>query len=109
DQTLARRICSELARFDVQLDDAAGTPLLLSRAGRIVRQAVSVVANGLAAVDIMALLRNRNVSLGLGGARIAMASQWLDLGVLRGQRPLPLYAGLRQAVAENLAGLGRPA
>ncbi|WP_332712933.1 double-strand break repair protein AddB [Pelagibacterium mangrovi] len=109
DQTLARRICSELARFDVQLDDAAGTPLLLSRAGRLVRQAVSVVANGLAAVDIMALLRNRHVSLGLGRARIAMASQWLDLGVFRGQRPLPLYAGLRQAVAENFAGSGRPA
>lgn len=109
DQTLARRICAELARFSVALDDAAGTPLLLSRAGRLVRQAVSVISGGLASVDVMALLRNRNVSLGLGRAKVALASQWLDLGVLRGQRPLPGFAGLRDAAAENLAGAGRPA
>lgn len=108
DQTLARRICVELARFSVALDDAAGTPLLLSRAGRLVRQAVSVLADELAAVDVMALLRNRHVTLGLGRAEVALASQWLDLGVFRGQRPLPGFEGLRQAVADNLAGNGRP-
>src|SRR5690606_40027276 len=60
DQTLARRICAELARFSIALDDPAGTPLLLSRAGRLVRQAVSVLANRLAPADLMALLRNRH-------------------------------------------------
>ena len=107
DQTLARRICAELARFGVKLDDAAGTPLLLSRAGRLVRQAVSVLANGLSAVDIMALLRNRHVALGLGRGQVALAGQWLDLGVLRGQRPLPGFDGLRRAVADNLEGATR--
>ncbi|WP_417578739.1 double-strand break repair protein AddB [Pelagibacterium sp.] len=107
DQTLARRICAELARFGVPLDDAAGTPLLLSRAGRLVRQAVSVLANGLAAVDLVALLRNRHVALGLGRADVALAGQWLDLGVLRGQRPLPGFAGLRRAIADNLEGITR--
>ncbi|WMT92041.1 double-strand break repair protein AddB [Pelagibacterium sp. H642] len=109
DQTLARRICAELARFSVPLDDAAGTPLLLSRAGRLVRQAVSAAAGGLAAVDVMALLRNRNVSLGLGRAKVALASQWLDLAVFRSQRPPPGFDGLRLAVSENLGGAGRPA
>src|SRR5690606_38385745 len=42
-------------------------------------------------------------------AKVAPASQWLDLGALRGQRPLPGYAGLRAAVAGNLAGEGRAA
>lgn len=109
DQTLARRISAELARFSVPLDDAAGTPLLLSRAGRLVRQAVSVLANRHAPVDIMALLANRHVALGLGRAKVAPASQWLDLGVLRGQRPPPGLAGLRMAVTGNLEGEGRPA
>ena len=109
DQTLARRICAELARFSVALDDAAGTPLLLSRAGRLVRQAISVAASGLSAVDVMALLRNRSVALGLGRADVALAGQWLDLGVFRSQRPLPGFAGLRDAVSENLGGAGRPA
>ncbi|HWJ89263.1 MAG TPA: double-strand break repair protein AddB [Pelagibacterium sp.] len=101
DQTLARRICAELARFSIALDDAAGTPLLLSPAGRLVQQAISVLANGLAAVDVMALLRNRHVALGLGRADVALAAQWLDLGVFRGQRPLPGFDGLRRAVADN--------
>ena len=107
DQTLARRICAELARFSVPLDDAAGTPLLLSRAGRLVRQAVSVLANGLNAVDIMALLRNRHVALGLGRGAVAPASEWLDLGILRGQRPLPGFDGLRRAVSDNRDGITR--
>lgn len=109
DQTLARRICAELARFGVALDDPAGTPLLLSRAGRLVRQAVWALANRLTAVEIMALLRNRHVCLGLGRAKVAMAAQWLDLGVFRGQRPLPGFAGFRAAVDDNLNGKGRPA
>ncbi|RDE09397.1 double-strand break repair protein AddB [Pelagibacterium lacus] len=101
DQTLARRICAELARFDIALDDAAGTPLLRTRVGRLVRQAVSLVANGLAPVDLMALLRDRHVGLGLGRAAVSRAAQWLDLGALRGQRPLPGFAGLRKAVTDN--------
>src|SRR5690606_17757055 len=108
DQTLARRICAELARFSVPLDDAAGTPLIRSRAGRLLRQAVSVLANRLAPVDIMALLRNRHVSLGLGRAKVATASQWLDLGVFRGQRPLPGFAGLHAAAAGDPGGNGLP-
>src|SRR5690606_41847143 len=99
DQTLARRICAELARFSVPLDDAAGTPLIRSPAGRLLRQAVSVLANRLAPAAIMALLRNRHVSLGLGRAEAAPASRWLDLGVIRGQRRRPGIAGFPVQVA----------
>ncbi|SDG25695.1 double-strand break repair protein AddB [Pelagibacterium luteolum] len=102
DQTLARRICAELARFDIALDDAAGTPLTRSRAGRLVRQAVTVLANGLDPVDLMALLRNRHVTVGLGRAVVAPAAESLEMGALRGQRPLPGFDGLRRAIADNL-------
>lgn len=104
DQTLARRISAELRRFAVEVDDAAGTPLIRARAGRLTQQVVTLLAGGLKPVDLMALLRNRHVALGLGRAATATAADWLDFGVLRGQRPLPGLAGLRAATKDNLEG-----
>ncbi|MCD7058583.1 double-strand break repair protein AddB [Pelagibacterium xiamenense] len=104
DQTLARRIGAELARFDVTLDDAAGTPLIQSRAGRLVRQVVTLVCGQMRPVDLIALLHNRHAALGMGRGAVAAATEWLDFGVLRGQRPAPGFAGLRKGVAANLAG-----
>lgn len=104
DQTLARRIGAELARFEVTLDDAAGTPLIQSRAGRLVRQIVTLVCGQVAPVDLIALLHNRHVALGMGRGAVAAATQWLDFGVLRGQRPAPGFAGLRKGATANLAG-----
>ncbi|MFN3401470.1 MAG: hypothetical protein ACK4Z4_14125, partial [Ferrovibrio sp.] len=37
DRNLARRIAAELKRFDILVDDAAGTPLFQSAAGRLLR------------------------------------------------------------------------
>ncbi|WP_404400674.1 double-strand break repair protein AddB [Pelagibacterium halotolerans] len=104
DQTLARRIGAELARFDVTLDDAAGTPLIQSRAGQLVRQIVTLVCGQISPVDLIALLRNRHVTLGIGRGAVAAATEWLDFGILRGQRPAPGIAGLRKGIAANLAG-----
>ncbi|WP_196260056.1 double-strand break repair protein AddB [Pelagibacterium limicola] len=103
DQTLARRIAAELKRAGIEADDAAGTPLHLSRAGRLVRQAVTLVVGRYAPVDLMALLRNRHVTLGLGRARIASAAEALDLKVLRGQRPGAGIEGLKRII-QALAG-----
>jgi len=104
DQGLSRRIAAELARFDIAVDDAAGTPLAQSRAGRLVRQVTTLAVGGCAAVDVMALLRHRHVGLGLGRAQVAPAAGWLDFGALRGQRPAPGLAGFRAAVEANMAG-----
>ncbi|WP_127145057.1 double-strand break repair protein AddB [Pelagibacterium montanilacus] len=102
DQTLARRIAAELDRFGIETDDAAGTPLARSEAGRLVRQIVTLVTGGYGAVDLVALLRNRHVRLGLGRSAVASATLALDLGVLRGQRPAPGLEGLRGGLKANL-------
>lgn len=102
DQTLARRIAAELRRAGIEADDAAGTPLHLSRAGRLARQAVTLITGKYAPVDLMALLRNRHVTLGLGRARIAPAGEALDIKVLRGQRPGAGIEALK-AIAHKLA------
>lgn len=93
DQTLARRIAVELKRHGIEVDDAAGTPLYQSGAGRLARQVLAVAVNRYAPVDIIALLRNRAVTLGQERLAVSRIADRLDLK-LRGQRPLPGLAGL---------------
>lgn len=104
DRNLARRIAAELRRFDILVDDAAGTPLFQSAAGRLARQLLAVVASGFAAVDIMALLRNRVVTFGLERRHVARLADDIELGMLRGQRAAPGLDGLRQLLDDNVLG-----
>ena len=99
DRNLARRIAAELKRFAIHVDDAAGAPLFHAPAGRLARQVLSLVVNAIAPVDLMALLRNRAVSLGGERDTVSAAADWLDLRLLRGQRPGPGFAGLRHLLA----------
>ncbi|RUT30316.1 double-strand break repair protein AddB [Arsenicitalea aurantiaca] len=110
DRNLARRIAAELARFNVRVDDTAGTPLFQSPAGRLMRSLLALAANGCTAVDLMALLNNRAARLGLPRAELARRADLLERGLLRGQRLLPGLSGLRAALAASAEGrLERPA
>ncbi|HEY4199365.1 MAG TPA: double-strand break repair protein AddB [Devosiaceae bacterium] len=102
DRNLARRIAAELARFGVFVDDAAGAPLFQAPAGRLARQILSVATGEFSAVDLMALLRNRAATLGLGRNRVTGVADAIELGLLRGQRPGTGLLGLRQALADNV-------
>lgn len=110
DQTLARRIAVELKRHDIIVDDAAGTPLYQSGIGRLARQVLAVAADDYAPVDIIALLRNAAVSLGLDRFDVRRVADHLDLK-LRKTRPLAGLAGLhgltdREDVHDVLNRLG---
>jgi ATP-dependent helicase/nuclease subunit B len=104
DRNLARRIAAELKRFDIVVDDAAGTPLFHAPAGRLARQVLNLVTGGCAPVDLLALLRNRATTLSLGRGALAALADDIDLGLLRGQRPGPGIAGLRAMLAAHLGG-----
>ena len=94
DQTLARRISAELNRHGVVVDDAAGTPLFQSAAGRLARQVLAVATDDYAPVDIISLLRNAAVSLGLDRFIVRKLTDHLDLR-FRSERPGSGIAGLR--------------
>lgn len=94
DQTLARRIAVELKRHGIEVDDAAGTPLYQSGAGRLARQVLAVAADNYAPVDIVALLRNGAVTAGLERSQVRRLADHLDLR-LRSERPAAGIAGLR--------------
>ncbi len=104
DRNLARRIAAELARFEITIDDAAGTPLFQSRLGRLLRQMLAVCNSDAAPVELIGLLRNRFVTLGRTRAELGPTTDMLELGLLRGRRPAPGFAGLHTALDQNLAG-----
>lgn len=104
DRNLARRIAAELGRFDIAVDDAAGTPLFQSAAGRLARQALALAANRFAPVDLMSLLRNGATSLGLGRTEIGRLADLIEPALLRGQRSKAGLEGLRQTLADNISG-----
>lgn len=102
DRNLARRIAAELKRFEIYVDDAAGVPLFQSAAGRLLRQILALAVSSCAAVDLMALLRNRAALFGQARGAIVAVADGVELGLLRGQRPNAGVAGLRSLLAANL-------
>lgn len=102
DRNLARRLAAELKRFDIAVDDAAGTPLFQSAVGRLLRQILALVANQCAAVDLVALLRNRAALFGLSRSEIGRVTDDIELGLLRGQRPGAGVPGIRALLVANI-------
>ena len=110
DQTLARRIAVELKRHGIEVDDAAGTPLFQSAAGRLARQVLAVAADNYAPVDIMALLRNAAVTLGLDRFVVAEARRPARPAAADGARPPLVSPGLRDlSRSRGTAAAARPA
>ncbi|MGB3337247.1 MAG: double-strand break repair protein AddB [Devosia sp.] len=103
DRNLARRIAAELKRFDIEVDDAAGTPIFQSAVGRLLRQILCLAESGCGAVDLVALLRNRAALFGQQRQDVSRLADNIELGLLRGQRSAPGLAGLRALLQANIA------
>jgi len=93
DRALARRVAAELTRWNIAVDDSAGTPLLDSEAGRFARLVAEVAAEQLAPVPLIALLRHP-----LSHFASDPAVDALEEGVLRGPRPAPGFDGLLRTI-----------
>ncbi|HTN09837.1 MAG TPA: PD-(D/E)XK nuclease family protein, partial [Acetobacteraceae bacterium] len=79
-------------RYGVNVDDAAGTPLYQSGAGRLARQILAVAASNFAAVDTVALLRNAAINLGRERQEVWNCADDLDWHL---RRERPKESGLR--------------
>ncbi len=103
DRTLARRVAALLARWAIQADDSAGRSLVELPAGTLLLGIASAVAEQLAPVPMLALLKHPAV----GGADEARR-KWLDdvrtLDLaLRGPRPAAGLVGLDRHFADKEA------
>lgn len=104
DRDLARRVTAELARHGVVADDSAGEALGQTPAGAFLRLVARMVAEGLAPVPLLAVLKHPLCAGGMERADWMRAVRRLEVAALRGPRPAPGLEGLRAAVRAALAG-----
>jgi ATP-dependent helicase/nuclease subunit B len=99
DRQLAARVTALLARWGIEADDTAGTPLSETAAGTLLLGIASAAAEELAPVPLLALAKHPLVG-GEADARLAWleAARALDLA-LRGPRPPAGIHGLDQRFA----------
>ncbi|MDD4555985.1 MAG: PD-(D/E)XK nuclease family protein [Alphaproteobacteria bacterium] len=87
DRNLARRVSNELEKWDVKVDDSAGKPVHLTPIGIFLRQIVKTCEPTATNVDLLGLLKNPYVSLGLETASVRKAVREYEQKVLRADKP----------------------
>jgi ATP-dependent helicase/nuclease subunit B len=98
DRALAQRVAAELARWGVVADDSAGEPLAQTPPAVFLRLVAAAVAQGLAPVPLLALLKHPLAGAGLPTPELRRRARKLELLCLRGPAPPPGLAGLRRAI-----------
>ncbi len=98
DRDLAGRVATDLLRYGVVADDSAGEALADSPPAVFLRLLARAVADGLAPVALLALLKHPLAAAGLSPAVCRAAARSLELACLRGPRPQRGVAGLRRAL-----------
>jgi ATP-dependent helicase/nuclease subunit B len=101
DRLLASRVAAALLRFGVVADDSAGEPLLETPPAVFLRLLVRAVAERLAPVPLLALLKHPLAAAGLPPAECRRAARLLERACLRGPRPGPDIAGIRMAIDKS--------
>ncbi len=98
DRDLARRVAAELRRWDVVIDDSAGTPLANTPPGTFLRLVAQVVVGGAAPVPLLALLKHPLATGGQSAGSFRRRTRILERVLLRGPRPSAGFAGLVAAI-----------
>ncbi len=106
DRLLANRVAAALLRFGVVADDSAGEALVDSPPAVFLRLMIRAVAEGLAPVPLLALLKHPLTAVGLSPAACRRGARALELACLRGPRPGPGIAGIRLALDKSKTGPG---
>lgn len=101
DRALARRVTSELLRWQIEVDDSAGQPLGLTAAGSFFRATARMVGEHYAPVPLLATLKHPLAAGGMARSHFRSLVRQLEATTLRGPRPASGVAGLRQALAES--------
>lgn len=84
DRKLGRRVAAELARFGIEADDSAGTPLLSTPQGTLLRLLVEAALRPGDPVPLVALLKHPLARFGLPAEDLGNAVTALELTALRG-------------------------
>ncbi|MBT5074445.1 MAG: double-strand break repair protein AddB, partial [Kordiimonadaceae bacterium] len=94
DRMLARQVAGELKRWDIEIDDSAGTPLFNMTPGIYLRLIALMVAEKMAPIPLMSALKHPFMS---GGIKVGTFREYvrkLERFYLRGPRPAPGADGI---------------
>jgi len=84
DRNLARRVASELERWDIKVDDSAGRPLTLTPVGTFLRLVSKTAVRECRRIDFLSLLKHPLTGLGQSYAETRMLTRQLEQKVWRG-------------------------
>ena len=101
DRNLARRVRSELKRWDIDVDDSAGTPLSQTPPGTYLRLCAAMIAHDLAPLDLLACLKHPLSAGGTSPGSFRHATRALETNVLHGARPAGGFSGLLEALSDK--------
>ena len=102
-------MATELLRYGVVADDSAGEKLSDTPPAVFLRLLVSAVAEELAPVPLLALLKHPLAAAGLSPAACRAAARAMELACLRGPRPSHGLSGLRRALDRGRTDLAATA
>lgn len=107
DRALARRVMAALGRWNLLCDDSGGDALTETSAGIFARLVAEAAAERLEPATLLALLKHPLLRLGEKAHGWKDAIETLELALLRGTRPAPGTAGLKQDFARFRDELGK--
>ncbi|HVZ08698.1 double-strand break repair protein AddB [Rhodopila sp.] len=99
DRMLAGRVTAALLRYGIVADDSAGETLADTPPAVFLRLLIQAVAEDLAPVPLLALLKHPLAAAGMEPAACRTMARALETACLRGPRPAPGLGNLRRAVA----------
>ena len=98
DRGLARRVAAELRRWNIEVDDSAGTKLSLTPPGVFLRLVLDAAAFELAPLPLLALGKHPLAAAGMRTAAFRDEMRRLERRLLRGPRPASGVEGLLAAL-----------
>lgn len=105
DRNLARRVISELKRWNIVADDSAGQPLSLTPIGVYLRQIINVLENDFSQVSLLSLLKHPFTSCGQNPAVFNQKVRKLELSWRKKEDLSPELAEFITGIKEIFAPL----
>jgi len=101
DRGLAARVRGELLRWDIRIDDSAGRQAGLTEPGAFLTLLARAARDRLAPHALLSLLKHPLAAADMEPSAYTKAVHLLELKVLRGPRPKPGLAGLRDSAPDR--------
>ena len=105
DRRIARRVASELRRWDIEIDDSAGLPLAQTPPGSFLRLTAELVAHHYLPLNLLAIGKHPLATGGMAPAPFRQLIRDIEVSVLRGPRPASGLAALIDLVPEEQANM----